>query len=291
MAKNMHNNKVDLSILELESDLIFHPAKATTLKNDSKSPSPPLPPSQAPITLENVSKTKTANIITVNMKGEKAKLGLVGKKNSNHKGCCTKIFLVLRNRKHPKFIPLLIAIVLLSFLLIAIIVVPIIVIVLSDSNRSNANYNQVTNLTSSSTVTMITTSIPLVNVVLSNLVEINEIPIGPIGPNGSNFIQDVIFVFNLYNIYPGYLICVLKQMFKFLNKVGKNSQKLMNKHLFFTFLVWIIDQFYHFYSNLFLNKVLQLAKKCNKSSSGQCNMGKKVILNDLERHLKKFIFF
>ena len=41
MAKNMHNNKVDLSILELESDLIFHPAKATTLKNDSKSPSPP----------------------------------------------------------------------------------------------------------------------------------------------------------------------------------------------------------------------------------------------------------
>jgi hypothetical protein len=190
MAKNKNNNKVDLNILELESDLIFHPAKEATLINDSKSPSSPLPPSQVPINLENVSKTKTANIITVNMKGEKAKLGVVGKKNNNHKGCCTRIFLVLRNRKHPKFIPLLIAIVILSFLLIAIIVVPIIVIVLSNSNRSNANNNQVTNISSSST--MDTTSIPSVVVAFSNLVEINEIPIG------SNFTQDVIFVLNLF---------------------------------------------------------------------------------------------
>ena len=193
------NNNVSIDILELESNLIFHPAKEFQNRESPKLNEKPK--------LEKISKTKTNSTVTVNLKGDKAKLVFVGNKNNNSNNsrkscCCMHYFLILSNPKDPSFFPLCTIVVCLFLLLFLIIVVPIIIVTqLSGKTQSNGYFSPITTksttiTTTTTSTTKITTSVPFVNVSLvglSNLVETN------MNPLNSTFTYDVILIFLNYH--------------------------------------------------------------------------------------------
>ena len=193
----MKKAEIDLNILELESSMIFHPAREAnfqTKNNLNVTAEPTRFPSR------NLPKSDRSNMIDVDIKNGRAKLVVGGNYSDNR---CKSCFSILCNSKNPNCQRLYIIIV-LSICLILTIIVPILVYTLSNkSNASNANAGPLTTkaftttLFSSTTTPNKATQVSFFNLVIMNGSE------SRLGSNKfSNFTDQVALVFlNLFFDY------------------------------------------------------------------------------------------
>ena len=163
----MPKNEIDLDVLELESSMIFHPAKEYQSKKiDSTKDEPPHP--------QNLSKTKSPNVINVNFNSRKAKLIVEG---SNNKKCCKPCFSSFCRCDDSNCLRIF-TILVLSILLVVVILMAILIPLYFSQTKTNENNLPIasnTTLFINITTPRATTSIPLVNntIRLSNLVELS----------------------------------------------------------------------------------------------------------------------
>jgi hypothetical protein len=165
----MPKNEIDIDVLELESSMIFHPAKEYQNKKIDSTKDEPLPPHP-----QNLSKTKSPNVINVNFDSRRAKLIVEG---SNSKRCRKPCFSSFCRCDDPNSLRIY-TILVLCILLVVVILTAILIPIYFNQNKTNESILPIASNTTfiiNTTTPHATTINPLVKnaIKLSNLVVLN----------------------------------------------------------------------------------------------------------------------